>query len=96
VRFDERHDGVGRDRRVNSVATALEDLRAGLRRERLARGDDAERRGNLRAAGDNLRAAAPVPIGDNRKDGNGNQGQQHRSSIHRDVSSGLQAFSDLR
>jgi hypothetical protein len=30
VRFDERHDGIGRDRGVNRVATALKDLRARL------------------------------------------------------------------
>ena len=42
LRLDEAHDRVGRDGGVDRVAAALEDLHAGLRRQRLAGGDDAE------------------------------------------------------
>jgi hypothetical protein len=55
VRLDEPHDGVGGDRRIHGVAAALEDLHAGARRQRMARGDDAVLRGDLRAAGDDAR-----------------------------------------
>ena len=48
VRLDEAHHGVGRDGRVHRVPAALEDLDAGARGERMAGGDDAVLRRDLR------------------------------------------------
>ena len=56
VRLDETHHGVGRDGRVDRVAAALEHLHASARRQRLTGGDDAEFRGDLRSACDNIHA----------------------------------------
>ena len=60
VRLDQSQDRVRRDRRVDGVATTVEDLRARLRRERLAGRDDAERRGDDGATGDGKGMARSV------------------------------------
>ena len=49
-RLHQSDGGVGRNRRVDGVAAALENLHAGARRQRLARRDDAEGGGDDRAA----------------------------------------------
>ena len=56
-RLHQPDGGVGGDGGVDGVAAALEDLHAGARRERLARGDDAERGRHDRAAHDLAPAA---------------------------------------
>ena len=56
VRLDETHHGIGRDGRVHGVAAALEHLNASARGQRLAGGDDAVLRGDLRSACDNIHA----------------------------------------
>ena len=50
--LDDAEHGVGRNRRVGRGAAALEDLHPRARGQRLARSDDAERRGYFRPAGD--------------------------------------------
>ena len=50
VGLDDAHDGVGRNRSVDGVAAFFEDVRTGLRREKLRSGDDAELRDDHGAA----------------------------------------------
>ena len=51
-RLHQADGGVGGDGRVDGVAAALENLHAGARRQRLARGDDPEGRRDDRAPDD--------------------------------------------
>ena len=60
LRLDQAHDGVGRDGGVDRVAASLEDLHAGLRRERLAGGDDAVFGRDPRSADDDAHGLHPT------------------------------------
>ena len=50
VGLDDAHDGIGRDGGVDGVAAFFEDVRAGLRGEKLRSRDDAELRDDHGAA----------------------------------------------
>ena len=60
LRLDQAHDGVGRNRRINRVAAALEDLYSSLRRERLTGGDDAVLRCDSRSTDDDAHVSHPT------------------------------------
>ena len=62
VRLDQPHHRVGRDRRVDGIAAALEHLHAGARGQRLARRDDAVFRRDLRPPDDDEGSGAR-PVG---------------------------------
>ena len=51
-RLDDSHHGVGRDRRIHSVAAALEDLHARARRQRLTGRDNPVSRRHNRPSDD--------------------------------------------
>ena len=58
LRLDQTHHRVGRDRGVDGVAAALEDLHAGARGQRLAGGDDAVTRRDFRSSGTTVTGGA--------------------------------------